>query len=576
MRVYTARPNPGAPIQALAQTVGVPMVAAALLVHRGMATADAARHFLTASVTDLSDPYELAGVPRAVEHLADAVVEGRHIVVHGDYDVDGMSGSAVLLRILWSLGAHATYYLPHRLRDGYGLTRAGLDRIKAAGGETIVTVDCGSGAIDPLRYARDELGLGIIASDHHLMAERPTPDFDVVSPQLDGRLTELSGAGVAFKLGMALLERLGRDPDEAYNQLDLAVLGEVADVVPLIGESRILVKEGLARLNRTSKPGLRALVQRARLELGHVTETDIGFSLAPLLNAAGRMADPHYALDLLLADDEGQAQILAHQLWGWNESRKTATAAAVQRAEALLDAHPQWLDEPVLVVADRDCPLGIAGLVAARLSERWHKPAIALAWHEGAWKGSARSTEALHLGDVLHKVREHLVKFGGHAKAAGLEVAADQVDALRAALARVTTTMPAVETDATLFDGISPLGSLTHPDMHWALERLAPFGEGNAPPLLLIRDCYAADVRQTGTGGDVTLCTLRQEETTVRAIGMHLPAQMPAGRVAGVMGTPQIHRFRGETSIQIRLVDVFPTQADLVARVRPATAQTAS
>lgn len=576
MAVYASWPNPTGPIQTLSQTVGIPMVAAALLVHRGIETPEMARRFLMGQITDLSDPYDLAGLPRAVDRLADAVMAEKRIVIHGDYDVDGISGSAVLLRILQALGANATHYLPHRLRDGYGLTRVGLDRIKAAGGEFIATVDCGSGSVDALRYARDELALGIIATDHHLMAERPTPDFDVVSPQLDGRFTELSGAGVAFKVGMALLERLGYDPVAAYEHLDLAVLGEVADVVPLIGESRIVVKEGLARLNRTRKPGLRALIARARLEMGHVTETDIAFSLAPLLNAAGRMADPHYALDLLLTDDEGQAQVLAHQLWGWNESRKAATAAALDRAEALLDANPHWLEEPVLVVADDQCPLGIAGLVAAQLSERWQKPAIALAWHEGSWKGSARSTEALHLGDALAKVRKHLIKFGGHAKAAGLEVADEEVDALRDALAKVAASTPAAaDTSSRFFDGIMPLSAVAHPDMQWALQRLSPFGEGNAPPLMLIRDCEALEVRQTGTGGRVTLCTLRQGDTTVKAIGNRLATPMRSGPMAGIMGIPQLHRFRGETSMQIRIVDAFHTTQDLIAHVQPSTARPA-
>ncbi len=556
---YALYPSSTTTIDALSKTGGIPRVGAALLTHRGITSWAKARQFLSADLSDLSHPDLLAGTPRAVDHLASYIMEGRRIVIHGDYDVDGISGTAVLMRILRQLNADVAYYLPNRFRDGYGLTCTGLDRIAQTGGEVVVTVDCGSGSVDALRYGRDVLGLRLIATDHHLMAERPPDVFDVVTPQLDGYLTELSGAGVALKVGMALLERLGRPPEWAYEHLDLAVLGEIADVVPLTGESRVIVREGLSRLNRTTKPGLLALIQLARLEMGHISEGDIGFSLAPMLNAAGRMADPHYALDLLLAEDPRTASALAKQLWQWNQKRKHATAAAVARAENRMTDHPDWLNHPILVVEDEQCPLGVAGLVAAHLSERWHKPALAMAWHDGRWKGSARSTDTLNLVQTLEQVQSYLIKFGGHAKAAGVEVAPDGVNALRTAL-HTTIADARTNTSPILpFDGVLSLAAVNHPDLLWVLEHLAPFGEKNPAPLFVFRDCDLSNVRYAGTGGSVTLFTVTQNTHTVRAIAHRLEVPAGHGRVAGILGTPQSHRFRGVTSIQLRVIAIFPT-----------------
>jgi single-stranded-DNA-specific exonuclease len=473
---WACEPYDVALAERLAAGLGVSRPVGVVLARRGFESVEQARRFLEAD--DRHDPHTLPGVSEAVELVTGHVARGSRIAVFGDYDVDGVCSTAILLRTLRSLGADPVWELPSRFDEGYGLSTAAVERLAARGVDLLVTVDCGITAVDQVAAAR-AAGLDVIVSDHHRPGER-LPECVLVHPALgDYGTPELCAAGVVLKLCEAL------DPTAAEEHLDLAALATVCDLVPLRGENRRIVRDGLKALARTTKPGLRALMGVAAVEPGELTEQSLGFRLGPRINAAGRMRRADAALELMLTEDGARAAEVARELDLLNADRQQAEHRILSAAESAAAAQAS---QAAIVVAGEDWHPGVVGIVASRLVEQWRRPCVAIALDgEGGGRGSGRSISAYDLHAGLGACADHLTRFGGHRMAAGVELAATGVDAFRQALAAHAGAalapddlIPVERVDAVVPGGV--LG-LTLAD---ELETLRPFGMGNPQPTLLV------------------------------------------------------------------------------------------
>lgn len=501
---------------ALAGALGVPPLVAALLRRRGAGTPEAAQAFLRPRLDDLADPLVVPGLGEAVEVLARALRAGRRIGVHGDYDVDGISATAILVRGLRALGADPVPYLPHRVRDGYGLGTAAVERLAETGVQVVVAADCGITATEAASRAR-ALGLEVVVLDHHVPGDA-RPSAVIAAPAPDAEAPPCA-AGLAFLCVWALRRLLGLAPARPDDLAALAALGTVADVVPLLGDNRRLAAAGLAQMRAEPPVGLRALIDDAGID-GPLDAWHIGWVLGPRLNAPGRLGDPQPSLRLLLTDDPAEARDLARQLGEANRERQAVLEQVLADAAAQAEADPA---APALVVAGRGWHPGVVGLVAGRLVEQYRRPAVAIALEGDLGRGSARSVGGFHLVEALETCRAHLRGFGGHALAAGLSIAADGIDAFRRAFCEVAAfrlAAPApgrVEVDAEvrLEDLGTPLAA--------ELERLAPFGAGNPHPVLAVRGVRAVARRLLGDGAHLRL-GVTDGRVFVEAIGFAMAA----------------------------------------------------
>jgi single-stranded-DNA-specific exonuclease len=466
----------------LAEGLGVSPVVGSILARRGFGDVEEARRFLAAE--ESHDPLTLPGVPAACELILGHVQRGSVIAVFGDYDVDGVCSTAMLLRTLRALGADPVWELPSRFDEGYGLSGPAVERLRGRGVQLLVTVDCGITAVEQVAAAR-AAGLDVVISDHHRPGEE-LPDCAVVHPALgDYGCPELCASGVVLKLSEALFAAAGRDPAEAADDVDLAALATVCDLVPLRGENRRVVREGLVALGRTRKPGLRALMEVGGVAPAELSEHSLGFRLGPRINAAGRMQRADAALELLLTDDAARAGEVARELDLLNRDRREAETRILFAAEAA--CAPQ-AHQGAIVVAGEGWHPGVVGIVASRLVERWRRPCVVIALDgQGGGRGSGRSISAYDLHAGLAASSEHLVRFGGHRMAAGVELEAGRVEPFRRALAAhaAAALSPQDLISVERVDAIVPGGDLGL-GLAEDLERLRPFGMGNPQPTLLV------------------------------------------------------------------------------------------
>jgi single-stranded-DNA-specific exonuclease len=456
-------------------------VVGAILARRGFGELDEARRFLAAK--ESHDPATLPGVPGACELILRHIASGSPIAVFGDYDVDGVCSTAILLRALRALGADPAWELPSRFDEGYGLSAAAVERLAGRGVGLLVTVDCGITAVEPVAAAR-AAGLDVIVTDHHRPGDE-LPDCTMVHPALGGYgCPELCASGVVLKLSEALYGAAGRDPGEAAEDIDLAALATVCDLVPLHGENRRIVRDGLIALGRTRKPGLRALMEIAGVVPGELSEHSLGFRLGPRINAAGRMQRADAALELLLTEDPARAGEVARELDFLNRDRQEAETRILFAAEAAAAAQA---DQAAIVVAGEGWHPGVVGIVASRLVERWRRPCVVIALGGEGGRGSGRSISAYDLHGGLAACSEHLTRFGGHRMAAGVELEADAVEPFRRALAAhaAAALSPDDLIPVERVDAVVPGGDLGL-DLAEDLELLRPFGMGNPQPTLLV------------------------------------------------------------------------------------------
>jgi single-stranded-DNA-specific exonuclease len=529
---------------------GIAPLIARILAARGYATADMA-DFLAARVADGGPP--MTDLDRAVARLRRALAARERIVVYGDYDVDGIAGSAVLVRAFRQLGVVVSAYIPDRYEEGYGLNAQAIRKLAADGTKVIVSVDCGITAVREAELAR-ELGIDLIVTDHHHPPAELPKAFALVNPRRPGDPSldkDLAGAGVALALARALLGELGYAlrQDEL---LQLAALATVADVVPLQGANRALVRRGLDALNRAPLLGVRALAERAGVKIGHVNASDIGYVLGPRLNAAGRIADAEEALRLLLTEDADEAKALADTLETRNSERQELTRQVVKAARERAGDRPEaW----ATVVADPDWPAGIVGLAASRLVEDLGRPAVVIAISGDEGKGSCRSIAAVHIAEALDECDDLLIKHGGHAMAAGFSVARELIPAFIERLDAVVRRR---------LNGIRPVRTLRvdaeiEPEALSArlaleLADLEPCGAGNPRPHLLVRNVRVYGIKQVGADSDHLRCKITLGRFTFDAMafrrGDHAEAMTDAGFVDAVVtiGTG----LRGFVELELR------------------------
>jgi single-stranded-DNA-specific exonuclease len=560
-----------------------------LLRARGVADAEQADRFLSPKLLHLHDPATLHGCVRAAERLKQAVDAKQPIIIYGDYDVDGVTASAILYHTLKQAGADVRTYVPHRLEEGYGLN-AGA--IKTLAGSTepkplIVSVDCGITANEPATVAKD-LDVDLIITDHHEFDPDNLPDaYAIVHPGLTNPQTpdpkpypnrDLCGAGVAYKLAwqFALVytgcERGGRLPDTfrrlLLDLLAFAALGTVADVMPLVGENRAITTFGLQRISHTAFEGLNALIDASKLRSEKIDSYHIGFVLGPRLNACGRMGHAKEAVELLTTATGERARELAGYLHDVNDERKATEREIVEQAKQMvLDAGYDKDDTRAIVLTHEDWHPGVVGIVASRLVEQFCRPVVMLCIDAstGTAKGSARSIDACNLHQAIDACREHLTKFGGHAMAAGLSLEADKIDAFRSALVeQVNATLASedlvkhirIDTEVGLAD--------CTPEVFNIVQSLAPFGRGNPKPRLMLQRLTVDRAQQMGGQGRHLSMQLRSEGRSIRAVAWNMGDRvesLPAGCVIDVVFQPAINDWRGNRSAELHVMDLRPHTA---------------
>jgi single-stranded-DNA-specific exonuclease len=496
--IWTIRPCPHRQASDLARELSLSEITASVLVRRGYGDLEQARAFLAGEQV-LHDPLLLGDMAAAVERIRTAVAEGTRICVHGDYDVDGICATVLALLVLCELGADVEWHLPSRFDEGYGVNGQTLERLAAEGCGLVLTVDCGITAVDEVRRAR-ELGLELIVTDHHRPAETLPDCLLVATRPSDYPFPDLCGTGVVYKLGQALL---GEDSDALRRHLDLVALATIADVVPLVGENRSLAIAGLRALARTQKPGLRALMKAAHVDPATVDAGNVGFRLAPRINAAGRLGHPRSALELLLTEDADEARRLAGRLEELNRDRQAVEDAILRAAISQVE---EWPDAKkrrrAYVVWGEEWHEGVIGIVASRLVERYHRPVVLIAGGEGCWKGSGRSIPSFDLHGALSSCARFLERFGGHRAAAGLSIHPDRVEEFAQAFAGAAEELVTPEdlVPTTVVDAVVPRGAKLTLELCEELRRLAPFGLANPDVTLLAPACELGELATVGDG----------------------------------------------------------------------------
>ena len=579
-REWRYSPHDESRIRDLSRDLGVAPLTAQVLIARGFETAEPAREFLGARLSDLERPEVLAGAAEAADRVVAAIRAGRKITIYGDYDVDGVTATAILWHCLRLAGANVEYYIPCRLEEGYGLNCDALRQLHQDDPQQLViTVDCGIASVREAALAR-ELGLELIISDHHEFASELPPAACLVHPRLPGKeapFGDLCGAGVALKLAWAISAVLndGRRASPRMRSyltaaVGLAAIGTVADVVPLRGENRVIVRYGLASLAEQSGPGLQALMAVSKIEQGATLDAeDIGFALAPRINAAGRLGQARLAVELLTTDDVERAKRLAEWLDELNRNRRTVERRIFKDAKEKLAEQGDADEAGAVVLASADWHPGVIGIVASRVAEYCEKPTVLIALNaaEGVGRGSARTWGGFDLHAGLTGCADLLESCGGHQAAAGLKIQAGKLDEFREAFSRYVLENPAglEEGGELTVDAEVRLADCTRRAV-LELDRLGPFGCENPRPLFAAMNCELAEPPRTMGEGDRHLSLqLRQFGTRMRAVafgrGEWAEEIARADGPIAVTFAPGINRFRGYEKVELQLKDWQPQSA---------------
>lgn len=549
----------------LRRALDLPEALCRVLVRRGHGTEDEARTFLRPRLTDLHDSSTLPDMQVAVERIERAILNRETLLVHGDYDADGISAAALLTRGLRRLNADVHPFIPHRTDDGYDLSDAGLDRARELGATLIVTVDCGVTAIEAIQKAAG-LGIEVIVTDHHRPGPALPPAVAVVNPMRtdhDVPFRGLAGVGVAFKLLDALYGRVGFPETELNQHLDLVAIGTVADQVPLVGENRVLVRAGLRALEKTIKPGVRSLLKRAGVDVGGDLDTqDISFRMAPRLNSVGRMGSAESGLELLLTDQPLEAERLAATLELQNGERRKTDGHVYEEVEAVLrDSFDPDRDRAIIVAGEGWHP-GVIGIIASRVAENYHRPAIVISTDGPVGKGSGRSVGDFHLYDALEECTHLLERFGGHRMAAGLTIRTDRIEAFRRTFAEVASRELVDSTGTDVLDIDLGVQVSETRELHRTLRFVGPFGTGNPVPLLMARGVGFRKTRRVGPDGDhLRLVLVGTDGAELSGIGFRLGRRLSEARADGafdVVFELGERTWKGRTELQARLRDFRP------------------
>jgi len=551
----------------LDQHVLIHPLVAGILAGRGYENPENVRSFLSPMLSEMLDPHLLRGMPAAVERLLKARRTQETVCIYGDYDVDGISGTALLVSFLRKTGFVCIYFIPNRFDDGYGLNAESIKCIIALGASLIVSVDCGITAVDEALLCRS-LGADLIIVDHHAPKDVIPDACAVLNPLQPGcsyPFKSLAGVGVAFNLLVALRSALreagafngGVVPD-LREWLDLVALGTIADVVPLVGQNRLYAYHGLKQLSSSLKPGITALKRVAGIT-DDVSCGQVGFRLAPRLNAAGRMESAVPGVDLLLSNDEQECQMIASELDAANTERQAIERRIFEEADAMILSANNLEGRRSIVLASTEWHQGVVGIVASRLVERYHRPTILIALtEEGSGKGSGRSIPGFHLLDALTSCSHYLDRFGGHRYAAGIGLREEKVAAFaeffEIEAARMLTAVdlvPVLSIDAE----VQP-ADITK-ELAAELKRLEPFGAGNPEPVLMMRGMTVIERRVVGEG-HVRLRLLK-DKVTFTAIAFRMAERELVGQI-DIAFFPEINEWKGSSSVQLRIKDLRPAE----------------
>jgi single-stranded-DNA-specific exonuclease len=554
----------------LAKSLKVSLLLAQVLINRGITDTHTAGVFLTPKLTELIEPEQMPGIDAAVRRLKQAIKNEQKISVYGDYDVDGITGVAILWQLLTLLGAKADYYIPHRIDEGYGLNKEAVKQLAKDGSRVLVTVDCGVTDFDSAKLA-EELGIELIITDHHQPDAELPKAVAVVHHVLEDSYPnqDSSGAMVAFKLAWAIANEFNvgtkLEPglrDFMLNATSLAAMGTVADVVPLLGENRVLTSYGLKALPQCKLPGIQALIETADLAGKGLDSFDIGFRLAPMLNAAGRMGHARLAVELLTSDSEIRSMKIAEYLKEQNKQRQQCERKIFKQAcEMVAQLGLNHPDQKSIVLASQDWHGGVLGIVASRMVDKFLRPTIMLCVEKETAQGSGRSIPGFCLLSAIRKCSQHLTKYGGHKMAAGITMDAAKVDKFAAEFevyARKNLDEDNIISRLHI-DAVAPLSEFSKDTVN-ELQLLAPFGQGNPQPVFATRGVrLASPPRRVGIKGDHLQLVITDSTATIRCIGFRfgkLEKKLLEHEYFNVAYKPQINTYNGNSNVEFVITDI--------------------
>ena len=523
-----------------------------LVLARQLATAESLDTFAKEE-TIHHDPFLFSEMSKIITRINEAIDQGEPILIYGDYDADGVTGTSILVRCLRELGALVDYYIPNRFYEGYGPNEDAFMQAIADGYQLVITVDNGIAGVDEAEILLEH-GVDLIITDHHQVKETLPRAYAILHPELDENYPfhHLSGAGVALKVAEALLQEV--IPEDFYA---IAMLGTIGDVVPLIDENRSIVKRGLAALRETEIEGLNAMMDLAGTEKSEVTEVNVGFELCPRLNAPGRMDEAALSVECLIAESEEEAKLIADQIESFNSERQKVTQKVLEEATKLVDAKT-LAKKKVVILYSPNWHEGILGIVAGRLAKQWQKAVFVVTDdHEGFLKGSARAVEGYHLFELLNKCQDLIERFGGHALAAGITFAPENLQALEDKmneLLQEVEVTPSLQVDLSL-----PLSDLNVSFVE-QLSILAPFGEGNRPPVIEVKNVYVKNIKPIGNKLQHLKFTLYQDKHSVDAIAFNqapLAMYLTPDTLFSFVGEVKINEWNGNRSVQFHFIDVL-------------------
>jgi single-stranded-DNA-specific exonuclease len=541
----------------LSKELGISRILARTLVNRGLNSAGEAEKFLNANSKDLLDPYLFSDMPKAVSLIKKAATKKERVMVFGDYDVDGITALTLLKSTLLNLGVDVVHYLPHRIKEGYGLSKNILHLAKRKNIKLLITVDCGMSNHKEIEELKKH-NIETIVTDHHESAHAKLPPASsIINPKLKNsgyKYRDLAGVGVAYKLCQAVSGSM------LLEDLDLVSLGTIADGVALTGENRVIAKEGLARLSQTKREGLKALIENAGIKNRKFTSTFVTFILGPRINASGRMDSAEISLDLLMSQNHDEANRLVKIVEAHNRERQRIENKMLEEAEDLINREINFKEHKIIVIAKEDWHQGVLGIVASKLADRFYRPAIVISLNEDLCKGSCRSIKNFHLFNALLECKEFLNAFGGHAHAAGILITKDSIEDFKHNINQIAheslsleDLLPGLDIDLEL-----NLADLNE-EMILELDQLEPFGNGNPEPLF-----YTRDLKRKGEPQTLSRETLKFWVTdgsiTYQAIGFgmsHLKNSLINAGYFDLVYTPRIDNWEGDASILLEIRDIF-------------------
>lgn len=551
-------------VLALADSLNISNVLSALLIQRGIKNFFEAKTYFRPSLESLNDPFMMDGMQEASIRVINALTNNEKICVYGDYDVDGTCSAALMYLFLKELGADVETYIPNRLTEGYGISVASIDYLKEQGTNLMISVDCGITAVEEIDYAKS-LGIETIVCDHHKPKDQipnAVAVLDPLKPGCDYPFKHLSGAGVAFKLARAVGSRIGQK-DMALKYLDLVALAGAADIVPLTDENRILVKEGLDLINSNPRPGIAALIRSARMEPGNLTAGQIVFTIAPRVNAVGRLGDAHRAVELFTTDDHKKAAELAKVLEDENLQRRKIDEVTFSHAVQLVESSVNFEEDLGIVIHEENWHPGVIGIVASRLVEKFHRPTVLLTTIDGVAKGSARSVPGFNIYEALQSCEDMLLQFGGHEAAAGIAIEVEKLDGFRK---KFNTILKQNMTEGDILQEVHIDAKISFseisPKFMRILDQFAPFGPQNMRPVFLSENVSVVyQPRIVGNNHIVTSFKQNGNDKIFDSIGFnlgHFAEQIDKDKnLVDIVYTLETINKDGKVFPQIRLKDIY-------------------